>query len=205
MSRVVIVAAGGKGTRWNDYMGVPKFEAQVDGVRIIDRIQLQIKSHEETAIIIKDGPRKYGDLDKIYSSHKNWNRDGRTIILFGDTYYTNEAMEKIMAYPEPDWTVFGRVGPSEITGKGYGELFAFSFYPEHIEKIMRGMNRVKKLEERGVVHSANLWALYRAMQNFPDDLMDRHFAGDNFIEINDFTEDFDWPQDYDQFIERYKS
>lgn len=200
-SRVVIIAAGGKGKRWNNYLGVQKHQVKIDGIPLIDRTIKQFEDEGDRAVVIHDGDTKYGDLDKLYSSNKLWNRKGRTIVLFGDTYFTDAAVRKISDYPHPGFVVFGRIEPSTLTGKQYGELFAVSFYSNDIETIERAIERVSKLEERGVVHSANLWALYRAMHRFPDDLMDIHYAGNGVEVIHDWTEDLDWPQDYDRFIE----
>lgn len=204
MSRVVIIAAGGKGSRWNNYLGVKKHDVKVEGVPILQRTIDQVNVHGDDPIVIKKGSQKYGDLDKIYSSKAHWNENGRTIILFGDVFFTYEALDKIMGHDEPGWTVFGRIGPSQVTGKPYGELFAVSFFTEHISKMERAIERVYKLKEREAIESANLWALYRAMHNFPDDLMNDHYAGKGLVTIDDWTEDFDWPRDYDTFIDRFE-
>lgn len=201
----VIIPIGGKGTRWNNHTGVPKYKAVVDGEPILERTVRLIKSYGVDPIILTSSIEEYGDIDKIYSSRSKWSRDDKTVILFGDTFFTEEAMDKIMTNQDTRWTVYGRIMGSAYTGKEYGELYGVSFYPESINQMKKCIERVAKLHERGTISSANLWALYRAMHNFPDDLMDSHFAGTDFVEINDFTEDFDWPQDYDKFIERWNA
>lgn len=201
----VIIPIGGKGSRWNNYLSIPKYEAKVDGVKILDRTIDQLLAHNIKPVILKKGKYTYGDLDKIYITKDYWNESGRTIILFGDTFFTDNAINIIMSYDKPEWTVFGRIGKSSFSGKEYGELFAVSFYPEHIPKMEKCIKRVAALCDRGIVESPNLWALYRAMHKFPDDLMDKHFAGYGLEEINDWTEDFDWPADYDKFIDRWNN
>jgi hypothetical protein len=200
-----IIPIGGQGSRWNNHTGVPKYKAEVDGEPILDRTIRLLRQYDVEATLIKDGETTYGDIDKIYSSRKKWSKDDKTVILFGDTFFTDEAMEKIMTNQSTKWTVYGRVMGSPFTGKEYGELYGVSFYPESIGHMVECIERVAKLHDRGAIDSANLWALYRAMHNFPDDLMNSHFAGTDFVEINDFTEDFDWPQDYDKFIERWEN
>lgn len=203
-NRVVIIPVGGKGTRWDNHLGVPKYLAPVDDVPILDRTTEQLKTHNDTPIIMKKGKVVYGEIDKIYSTKEYWADEGKTIILFGDTFFTDEAIDLILNYPMPEFTIFGRIGPSNFSGKGYGELFGASFYPEHVPMILKAIERIVELEKRGAIPIANLWALYRAYHKFPDDMMSKHFAGEGFVEIHDFTEDFDWPQDYDRFIEKYK-
>lgn len=204
-ARIVIIPLGGKAKRWGNYLDVPKYLAPVDDEPILERTITQLKSHGEVPVIIKKSKTVYGEVDKIYSSFDRWNKYGRTIILFGDTFFTDEGLEKVMGYPDAEFTVFGRIGASSFTGKQYGELYAVSFYPEHIPIIVKAIERIIDLEKRNAIDIANLWALYRAYHKFPDDMMNRHFAGDGFVEINDFTEDFDWPEDYDRFIERWEN
>lgn len=199
----VIIAAGGKATRWGNYLGVPKHKIEIDGETISDRTIRLFKEHELDAILLTEGRSVFGDLDKIYSSYKYWNEEGRTIIVFGDVYFTEEAIQKIVDYPHTEFTVFGRIFESQLTGKGYGELFAVSFYENNINEIIRNIKRVRELYNRGCVRSANLWALYRSMQHFPDDLMDHHYCGDNFVNIDDWTEDFDYSFDFDRWLENY--
>lgn len=201
----VIIPIGGKGTRWNNYMGVPKYKVEVDGEPILDRTIRQIREYNVEPTLIKDGESVYGDIDKIYSSREKWSKDDKTVILFGDTFFTDEAMEKIMTNQLTQWAVYGRVMGSPFTGKEYGELYGLSFYPESAPKMVKCIQRVAKLYDRGAINASNLWALYRAMHGFPDDLMNDHYAGTDFVEINDFTEDFDWPHDYDRFIERWNN
>lgn len=217
MGRTVIIVAGGEAKRWKNYLDTPKHLIEIDGVPILDRTIEQIKVHEPddfyivsnkilTRSVKRTSPEnnpEYSEANKIFSSRKLWSSDGRTIILFGDTYFTNEALEKIMGHKEPGFWVFGRPFESSITGKPYGEIFAFTFYPESIPDIEFCLDRVTSLEKRMVIRKANVWSLYRAMLKIPDDLMDLHIVSEKgFVNINDWTEDFDYPVDYDRYIER---
>lgn len=204
--RTIIIAAGGKGTRWNKHLGVKKHEVKIDGQQISQRTKEQFEhlGDEDINLLLK-GKSQYGDLDKIWSSRHLWNKADRTIIVFGDTYFTDAAIEKISEYKHPGFVVFGRIEPSEITGKPYGELYAVSFFENDFDRIQQAIERVVKLQERGAIETANLWALYRAMHKFPDDLMNQHFAGEGVITINDETEDFDWPVDYDRWMKLRRS
>jgi hypothetical protein len=70
--------------------------------------------------------------DKFLSSRELWNRNGRTIILYGDVYFTEEAIVAIFEYPHADWRLFGRAFESTFTGSDHGECFGISFYHESI-------------------------------------------------------------------------
>lgn len=199
-SRRVIIAAGGEGTRWNNYLGVSKHNIRIGGETLLERTKRLFRWVGDEPIVILEGKKKFGDLDKIWSSRDYWNKYGRTVIVFGDVYFTDEAVLRISDYTESGFTVFGRIEPSVFSGKKYGELFAVSFYPEDIPKIEKAIERVTRLNERGVVDSVNLWSLYRAIHNFPDDLMNNHFGGDGIVIVHDKTEDFDWPDDYNLWM-----
>lgn len=218
MNRTVIIVAAGEGTRWGDYLGKPKHMVKIEkGEPIINRTIRQVKSHEADLVIYAKEPKiwglktekpknnpEWGEANKLFSSLDSWNKEGRTIILFGDTYFTESAMDTIMQHDKNGFWVFGRAFNSKITGKPYGEIFALSFYPEDREKLFFALERVSKLEERAVIDKANVWAVYRAMMKLPDDIMNDHIVGGNFVNIDDWTEDFDLPRDYDVFRKRWK-
>jgi hypothetical protein len=218
MSRTTIIVSAGEGKRWGNYLGVDKSNVVVEGKEpIINRTVRQVKSHGSNLHIIsnlvkvakiktkkpKNNP-DWNEANKMFSSMPYWNKEGRTIILFGDTYFTDEAMNKVMGYDQPGFCIFGRPFGSQLTGKPYGEIYAISFYPENKEQLLFALERVSKLEERGVIQKANVWAVYRAMLKLPDDLMNEHIVGSKFINIDDWTEDFDYPHDYENFMTNWK-
>lgn len=206
-TRALILCAG-TGSRWADYMGVPKYLAPVEGVPILTRTENQLKSHGVSKIIIvkKQKSVKPGidEIDKFYGAADHWNPDGRTIILFGDTYYTDEAIKAIVEYPADDWAVFGRPSGSKLTGKPYGELYALVFHDKHSDDILANLRRAERLWLENRISRINTWTLYRLMVNLPETLLNAHviLPDYHFVEVNDMTEDFDYPHDYDRFIER---
>ena len=218
MSRTTIIVSAGEGKRWNNYLGIDKSKIIIkDNEPIIERTIRQVISHESSLKIISNTPKiakiktkkpennpDWSEANKLFSSIKYWNPKGRTIILFGDTYFTDEAMDKIMGHDQPGFYIFGRAFGSQFSGKGYGEIYAISFYPENKEQLLFALKRASKLEERGVIEKANVWAVYRAMLKLPDDLMKEHMVGSRFVNIDDWTEDFDYPHDYDKFIANWK-
>jgi hypothetical protein len=218
MSRTTIIVSAGEGRRWGNYLGVDKSNVVVEGKEpIINRTVRQVISHESNLEIISNTPKiakiktkkpknnpDWDEANKLFSSMPYWNQEGKTIIVFGDTYFTDEAMNRIMGYDQPGFCIFGRPFGSQFTGKPYGEIYAISFYPENKEQLLFALERASKLEERGVIEKANVWAVYRAMLKLPDDLMNEHMIGSKFINIDDWTEDFDYPHDYDNFMANWK-
>lgn len=215
--RTAIIVSAGEGKRWDNYLNIDKSEIVIsDNEKIIDRTVRQILNHGATLYIISNkeqvagidtnrpkNRKNYTEANKLASSMYLWNKNGRTIILFGDTYFTEGAIDKIMSHDKAGFWVFGRPFNSNITGKEYGEIYGLSFYSDDIKSLLFYIERCNSLEKRGVIEKANAWAIYRASLKLPDDLMAMHIVGSNFVNIDDWTEDFDYPIDYDRFMENW--
>lgn len=197
----VIVAAGGEGRRWNNFLNIPKHLITIDGETLLNRICRQFGKYT-TEIVILSADERYRidgatlkapmlgdwlDFGKIYSSSHLWS-DDRTIIVFGDVYFTDDAVKTIMSNKD-QYKFFMRKGPSKYTGKGHKEIFAFSFSGDMNEKIKAHIHELVAKKQGG----AGAWRLYLHMNNVthPRD----YFKSDGYIEINDWTDDFDYPED----------
>src|ERR1019366_5619970 len=141
------------------------------------------------------------DCDKFLSSACLWNQEGRTVVLYGDVYFSDDAMQWVMEFQPREWALFARFGRSKLTGKKYGECFAHSFFPEHIAGHMAGLQHIVSAYSRGEIKRCGGWELYRQMERLP---LEEHQRKGRFVEIDDWTEDFDCPLDYDRwFTSRY--
>jgi len=218
--RAIIIAAG-EGSRWGDYTGVPKHLVKVDGEPILYRTIRLLKENSVNEIIVV-GPldsrynpngvnlfvpvkhQEYADADKFLSSEILWNHVGRTITLFGDVFFSKDAITKIVSNNRTSWTVFGRSGRSEFTGTPYGEIFAHSFFPNDIPKHKECLNILVDAVKAKDAKKGNGWEHYKVMRGVRgrDIKKSKNIIDENFIEIDDWTEDFDFPEDYDRFIER---
>lgn len=211
----VIIICAGKGTRWNRYKGVEKHFVEVDGVPILKRTVSLLRERNITPYIVAkdasywlDGSALYRpqfnddhyDADKFLNSKPLWSKTERTIVLYGDVYFTEESMNTILDYDKREWTLFGREKNSEFTGRSWGECFAQSFYPEHQEEHHKSLHKIVAAYRNGDIKRCGGWEHYRAMQGI--DLLEHRIDG-RFVEIDDFTDDFDHPIDYDDFISRY--
>ena len=204
MTRIIIPAAG-KGTRWQNFRGTPKHLAIVEGERLIDRTYRQFRDFSNDIVIISKDTRyqiedakvesplegDWLDFGKIYSSSHLWS-DERTIIVFGDVYFTDKAVQTIMSNNDP-YKFFIRKGPSKYTGKGHKEIFALAFDGSMNEKIKQHIHELVTAKQRG----AGAWRLYLHMQGFKQksSYYVDYFKNGGYIEINDWTDDFDYPDD----------
>src|SRR5690606_37023468 len=103
------------------------------------------------------------DADKFLSSKHLWNKDGRTLVFYGDCYFTEEAMDTIINFEKEEWTLFCRPNASKITGTPWGECFAQSFYPQHIKRHEDKLNEIAHLHKTKQIKRCGGWEHYRAM------------------------------------------
>jgi hypothetical protein len=218
MTRVLIIAAG-DGTRWNNYLGIPKHLAQIDGEPISHRT---VRLFKERGILdihtvgldddrwhipgaklyVAKKTADYHGADKFLSSQELWNTEGRTITVFGDVFFSDQAIDLIVNDTDQNWKVYGRPTGSTITGKRYGELFAQSFYPEHLTRHKEKLFYIIDLFNNGVINRCIGWEHYRAMEGVEGNNVSIHKIYRNFSIINDWTDDFDCAEDYTTFIKR---
>lgn len=211
--RVLVIAAG-DGTRWGNYLGVPKHLAELGGERILDRTARQVAERGHVAWVVgPPGDLRYlvprsqlaapvlnasnGDADKFLSSAYAWSRTDRTVILYGDVWFTDEAMDTILGYPGEDWRLFARLGPSAITGTPYGECFAFSFGPGHRSMFTGHLWRLGAMWRAGKIPRCGGWELYRSLsgQRIHETVATVPDYG-NVTNIDDLTDDVDYPADH---------
>lgn len=220
-TRAIIICAG-DATRWGNHLGVPKHLIEIDGERILDRTVRLLKENgiDDIYIVVKRITEDYlvpgaiqsvahlnpenVDADKFLSSRFLWNEKGRTIVLYGDVYFSDNAMKTIATSDIKEWTLFARYGESFITGTKWGECFAQSFYPDSISLHEENLYRIADLKKKGYLNRCGGWEHYRAMIGLNNGLLNSHVKGSNFVEIDDWTDDFDYPIDYERFLSRRK-
>lgn len=221
MTTKVIIIAAGDATRWQNFLGVPKHLIPIKGEPILYRTVRLLKENNITDISIVSpqddrydipgthffvpvkNPKHYG-VDKFINSKELWNKKGKTIIIYGDCYYTEEAIKTIVSYEEKQWNIFCRFGASTFTECPYGEIFAFSFYPEHHKEFLEKFLYIVELCDSKKIFKSGGWQFYRAMMGAKGEQIDRHKQYSIGIEINDFTDDFDYPDDYLKFLKKFK-
>lgn len=202
-------------------MRTPKHLLKIEGERILDRTVrlLTDNSIKDVYVVTKDNDARYktqlsnlyianldyennADADKFLSSKDLWNKSGRTIVIYGDCYFSNRAIHTIASWPHDEWTLFCRPHGSSITGSKYGECFAQSFYPFHISEHEACLHKVAALYKNGTIKRCGGWEHYRAMIGVDPEDLNTHVMGGRHVEINDWTEDFDYPDDYVMWTRR---
>jgi hypothetical protein len=103
---------------------------------------------------------------------------------------------------------FGRYRPSVLTG-GPGELFCYAFDRRDNERIMGHIQAgVKDAAEKDAgVHGSPtepgaIWQPYRRLCGF--DMYDHRVEDEYWVEVNDWTDDFDTPERFHHWLATYK-
>lgn len=213
-----IIACSGSGTRWNNYLNTKKHLIKIENETLLDRtIRLLKKFDPNSEICIFAFDKEYQrentffctptllkreehvKYPAVYMSREYWNLNGNTTILFGDIFFTENCIKKIL---ENNNTLnfFGRKEGSSITGKKHGELFGMSFNKDEKEMVLNKLQILEQKFKKNEISRFITWELYRLINKID---LQKHQIKKYFIEINDLTDDFDFPQDYDIWIKKY--
>lgn len=205
-----VVIAAGDATRWGDYRGIPKHLVEVGGEPILHRTARLLKQRVDTVWVVSKNDARYhqhganiytiepgpSDADKFYSSRAIWS--GHTILVYGDCYFTEEALDTI-TQPVTDWMLYCRPDASEITGSPYGECWAYSIPEQQLDMFKQRLIWLAGMHELGETHRCGGWELYRALLGQD---VNEHRMTTNYTTIDDWSEDFDYPRDYDMWLYR---
>lgn len=135
-----------------------------------------------------DEPSEYA------STRALWNPAGRTVLLLGDVYFTDAAITRIMSERADDLRVFGRFGPSKVTGTPYGEIFAATWTDRQHDALDRHLDVVHRTRAAGTVTRPPGWMLLRSWQGTP--LGKHRVRTPWFVQVDDETDDVDTPADF---------
>lgn len=204
----VLIACAGPDIKWRNHLGVPRHLAPVDGEPLLHRTVRQALAVSPDVHIAAPDDERYilpgttrhvirgMHVNEYASTRHLWSDAGRTVLLYGDTYYTDAAVDIIVGHQGPLWRMFGRYGPSALTGSPWGEVFAASWLPRSHDLLDTHLHKVMLAYAWGYVTRFTAWELLRSIQRTP---LDVHTVDPTwFTEIDDATDDFDFPADYDR-------
>lgn len=221
---MVLIGCAGGGTRWDNHLGLPKHFAPIDGRPLITHTIAKLNAVGITPVIVAHSSSRLDlayeldgadtvyvsadqnvSTDKYLCSRHLWSPIGRTIQLWGDVWYSDEAIATIVGWPGPEWRLFGRLTASETTGCGWAEPFGLAFWPDHHADIVRHLDVVTRSWQEGVIDRCTTWEWYRSMCGLTGADVRRSSPQDDLghvSSIDDWTDDFDLPSDYDRWTAR---
>lgn len=195
-----VIMAAGSAERWGNYLGVPKQLVDIDGEPLLHRTIRQVYEWSGEAPIVTvpelgfygplEAPQVVGSAAVEINKFLNAFYTPETLYLWGDVYFTDEAMRAIFTTTETP-CFFGRYTGSAC--KSWSELFAARLDADAILKA-KALKRI-----RGLIPRCASWELYRLVAGYP---LHEHTVGRMFVDIDDRTEDFDFPHDYDRWMEQ---
>jgi hypothetical protein len=204
----VIIACAGPDRKWGNHLGVPRHLAPMDGEPLLHRTVRQVSRYpvdiHVTApaqehylvpgtslhVVTRPAPNEY------VSSRPLWNTAGRTVLLLGDVYFTDEAIEAILGYEGKLWRLFGRYGPSKVSSTPWGEVFGSSWLPQDHGMLDQHLQQVALAFAWGQSRRFTAWEVLRSVQRTP---LNEHVVNPVwFGEIDDATDDLDTPAEYEQ-------
>ena len=185
----------GSGSRWDNYLGIPKQLAPVDGEPILHRtFRLLDERGVRYALTVPENGyfgkvpcteivgSQEAEIDKFLNGEKYIGKDG--LFIYGDVYWTEEGIDTILANEEKP-VFFGRSQPSTVLGRiASREIFAVRLGE------LDSAREYRKLFTDGNILECGAWGFWR------------HLKKPRFVEINDFTQDFDHPENYRSFLAR---
>lgn len=193
-----IIMAAGAGTRWNNYLGVPKHLIEINGETLLGRTTRLLEENGITDFIITTSDPRYSiygntapqtDFDCEVDRFEETLVDGPICYLYGDVYYTENAIKTIINTEAEDVLFFGH------------EWEIFAIKVKNRELFFNNKHKVKELYLSKEVDRCIGWEVYRCMHNLP---FTEHIITDRYVKILDGTDDIDYPYDYEDFKQRWE-
>lgn len=120
--------------------------------------------------------------------------------LWGDVYYTDEAIKKIVNYKTKRNVFFGTSAAYNIWHNDWGEPFAYIV--NNYKEFYKGIDAVKKLKDKGKCKREPIvWELYRYLHNL--DINVQQITEDYEV-IDDGTMDVDSLEELNELKEKFE-
>lgn len=211
--------AGGSDEKWTRLGGVGRRHfALIDGEPLLHRTvrQLDARGVGDVVVIAPPDVRyQLPETRRVTPESSNWGHEalnaaaewspiGRTLQIYGDTVFTDAAMDTIVGFDARAWQLFGRHGAGGVSP--YGELFAISFWPEHRADWLAALEQAFDLKARGVIRRAGSWEGYRILGGARGRDVAQHVLYPAlFTDIDDGTDDFDTPAEYEALARNFEA
>ena len=203
-----LLLCGGPGSRWDNFLGITKHLIKINGETLIERnsrlfqpITVGPYPNATRPLRVKLPESKFLDTEHL------WARQGHTVFLFGDVYFSEEAATMINStFKSNNWTFYGRSSASGVTGHSTGEMFAVSIHADQLDHFsvcvkQAAATKTRKVFKEGCANGLG-WLTYYLMCGQPTQPKWRNYG--NMVEINDFTDDFDTPEQYESWLDAFQ-
>lgn len=191
--------ADGKMTRWEPGRANPKHLLKIGGETLLERLVRQLKTADGGAkIVVTSHDPRYEVAGAVRYEPKNnvmeidrftWELiDEGVCFLYGDTYYTDDAIEKICACRGEDLFFVGSK-TSVVAVKVYSP----DVMKDHIQ-------RVRKAYLDGETKDCKGWQVYQSFEGLP---FGSRQIKDHFLRLEDSTQGFNTMGEYQTFLQEH--
>ena len=189
-----IIMANGKGSRWKDDSDMPKHLASIHGESLLERIVRQLIELKASDIVITASNPRY----TVFGAHRHEPASDKFEIdrftteliaddccfLYGDTFYTDEAMRTIVKLPVSDLMFVGSARS------------IVAVVVKKREPFEKALFEVRDAVERGELEDARGWEVYNAYTDKP---LDSRKASKKYL-IIDGTKNINTVEDYYELV-----
>lgn len=205
----ILILADGDGKRWNNYQSVPKQLLRIDGETLLDRMIRQLTENGADDIVIVGPFRNEAATNDKFTSRdkrhlfleiaKRYNEP--FIMLNGDCFYTDEIIKDCIKREAVDgWLHWCCPHPNYFTGKPYGEGYIHKV--TDLDWWISKLTEYNRHVDNGM-QIGNDWSINRFLYGAKDIVKHSrnvHDLSKYDVYWHDETDDFDFPEDYDRFM-----
>ena len=191
-----------------DAFKTPRQLTVINGERIADRTVRLLKKYGAKEIYITATDPRFDGCGCKRLNHRNgfmlkngvcygywldafypdFDKDDKVTYLFGDVYFTEEAIQRIVNYQTDKNVLFGTSEAKNEEHQNWGEPFAYIV--NDYSTFMRGIRAVKRLQDEGKINRHPIvWELYRYLNGL--DINRQEVLDDTYEAIDDGTLDAD--------------
>ena len=194
------ILAGGNATRWGGYQGVKnKCFVKVDGETLLERTERLLRANgiEDIEIVLEGYKSKREAFEGI--AFKAQQPFG---ILLGDCYYTEAIIKDAVNRDVTEWKHYYNCLPNHWTGCQWEEGY--------IHLVPNWWWWFKKMGDfnikcnSGEINFVKDFQIDRYLRGYSPDEYRGNTLDEHDIFWNDETDDFDFPSDYDMFMDRHE-
>lgn len=208
----VIIMCGGEYEKFK----TPKHLSTVKGERLVERTIRLLKENGMTDISISSNNPMFDNLGVPRLEHINTYKqvngtqvgywldayypvEEPVIYIYGDVYFTDNAIKTIVNYKSNDNILFGTSDAKNKYHQNWGEPFAY-LVNDYIT-FFKGIEEVKKLQDKGLTNRMPVtWELYRYLNGL--DVNVQQVLDKTYVCIDDGTMDIDQPEDIEMLDKR---
>ena len=204
-----------------DTFKTPKHLTVINGERVVDRTVRLLKECGAEEIYISSNDERFDScgvprlelpdsfrfengqtygywLDAFYPYFAD---DEKVTFIFGDVYFTKDAINAICNYETNLNVLFGTSDAKNPQHENWGEPFAYIV--NDYKTFMDGVNAVKKLQDEGKLKRIGIvWELYRYLNGLDVNVQD--VLDETYVTIDDGTIDIDYPQNIEMIKRRFE-